>query len=509
MPPEAVAGTANLDLALSSSALAGLKPAVDYLRGYRYECLEQKVSRVAPLVVAREVLEAFGTPKAEGQALVQEVLDALPGLKTRSGGLSLWPGQKPNPWATAYALQLCAQARSQGYKLPQSTINSALEYLDKAVADDSDAEYWTYPYNEREKLASRAFMLATLAAWERGDESALNLVYDQRDKLPVSGLAWLLRACKAHPAEAKVVARQMLDHLVVEAGKAHFRDTMDGTHIYESPTRTSALALAALLEAGFDFPQSAQVVQWLVSRREQGRWRTTQENAAVFAALSSWYRKKEAAAPNFEASVLLAGQEALRQAFLGRDLRIVSKRLPVPDGGAPLRVSRQGAGTLHLSAMLRYASATAPAPVDAGLSVSKLIEPVEGKPDPSGRYPAGTLLRVRLLVTSAHEQVYVVVNDPVAAGMEVVQSNFATERTDLDLQGQAEDRPWWGGFQRQEIYDDRVLLFADVLTAGVHRYTYYLRAAFPGRYAMPPTLVEAMYSPEVYGRSAGEKVIVQ
>ena len=144
-----------------------------------------------------------------------------------------------------------------------------------------------------------------------------------------------------------------------------------------------------------------------------------------------------------------------------------------------------------------------------GLSVSKLIEPVEGKPDPSGSYPAGTLLRVRLLVTSAHEQVYVVVNDPVAAGMEVVQSNFATERTDLDLQGQAEDRPWWGGFQRQEIYDDRVLLFADVLTAGVHRYTYYLRAAFPGRYAMPPTLVEAMYSPEVYGRSAGEKVIVQ
>jgi alpha-2-macroglobulin len=35
------------------------------------------------------------------------------------------------------------------------------------------------------------------------------------------------------------------------------------------------------------------------------------------------------------------------------------------------------------------------------------------------------------------------------------------------------------------------------------------RATTPGRYVVPPAKAEEMYAPETFGRSAGDRVIVQ
>lgn len=507
VPAEAIPGTAQLDVALSSSALAGLKPAVQYLKAYPYECLEQRTSRVMPIVAAREVIEAFTGDKVGGRQLVQEVLDSLAGVQTSTGGLSLWAGNPPSPWATAYALHLCARARTQGFKLPQATIDKALDYLERAVADSSDSQLWAHRYSQKESLSTQAYMLKVLGLWGRDDQASANRLYADRANLPLSGQAWLLSAMAKHPKESDVLAKLLLNRLALEPTTAHFReDANDLYRTYESPVRTSALALETLLETGHDFPQAGLVVHWLARQRKQGRWETTQENAAVFTALSAWYRKHESLPPGFEATLAVAGQTVLQEKFQGRNLNIVSKTIPLSAGVQPLRVSREGTGTLYLSALLKYASRQPLPAADAGLSVIKQVE-VVGTPQ-SGNYAAGTLLRVRLTVASSQARSFVVVNDPVAAGMEVVQTRFATDRQDLET-GSEDAYTWWGGFNHHEIYDDRVLLFSDDLDAGVHRFSYYLRAAYPGRYKLLPTLAECMYEPEIFGRTGAEEVVVR
>jgi hypothetical protein len=54
--------------------------------------------------------------------------------------------------------------------------------------------------------------------------------------------------------------------------------------------------------------------------------------------------------------------------------------------------------------------------------------------------------------------------------------------------------------------DDRVLLFADSLRAGIHTHRYLARALSSGVFGQPGTKAEQMYAPEVFGRSA-ERVV--
>jgi uncharacterized protein YfaS (alpha-2-macroglobulin family) len=51
------------------------------------------------------------------------------------------------------------------------------------------------------------------------------------------------------------------------------------------------------------------------------------------------------------------------------------------------------------------------------------------------------------------------------------------------------------------MHDDRVLLFADYLTPGIHTHRYLTRALTFGDFHAPGTKIEEMYSPEVFGRS--------
>ncbi|HTY08461.1 MAG TPA: hypothetical protein VMF29_04790, partial [Candidatus Edwardsbacteria bacterium] len=129
-----------------------------------------------------------------------------------------------------------------------------------------------------------------------------------------------------------------------------------------------------------------------------------------------------------------------------------------------------------------------------------------------------------LTVTSTQDRHYVVVDDPLPAGCEAVNESFATESNELlrrahrsadtdDSEGDSGDEEdyswWWGGFCHFETYDDKVLAFADLLSNGTHTHTYLMKALCGGRFSMPQTKAEEMYSPEVFGWTASKTVEIK
>ncbi len=62
---------------------------------------------------------------------------------------------------------------------------------------------------------------------------------------------------------------------------------------------------------------------------------------------------------------------------------------------------------------------------------------------------------------------------------------------------------------RREVRDDRVVTTFDKIEPGMYRVHYLARATSIGSFVMPPTRIEAMYAPEVYGRTAAGMLTVK
>jgi len=153
---------------------------------------------------------------------------------------------------------------------------------------------------------------------------------------------------------------------------------------------------------------------------------------------------------------------------------------------------------------------------DEGFAVSKKITTFKGDTLVK-EFKAGQTYKVTLKISTTQERHYVVVDDPLPAGFEVVNTAFATESQEQMRQmGRTQEYSgddawgrWWGTFDHTEIYDDRVLLFADLLANGNHEYSYFVRAITAGTFALPQTKAEEMYTPEVFGWCPDRVVVVK
>ncbi|HEY1534430.1 MAG TPA: hypothetical protein VGF76_10435, partial [Polyangiaceae bacterium] len=245
--------------------------------------------------------------------------------------------------------------------------------------------------------------------------------------------------------------------------------------------------------------------------------------------------------PDFQVKALL-GQTAVLDADLrGRSLSSQQGRVDIAKvaglQGAALLFEKRGAGTLFYQARLRYARRTLPTDtLDQGFFVQKALRPVtpEGLPqalasiaDSSApRFAGGDLVLADLVIVTPSPRDFVVVDDPLPAGFEAVDSHLATSSSALNV-GESGSSPcddcgdeeardelasghtFFEDYTQRELRDDRVLFFVDHMAAGMYHYRYLARATTLGKFVLPSTRVEEMYTPETFGRNGATLVSVE
>ena len=163
-------------------------------------------------------------------------------------------------------------------------------------------------------------------------------------------------------------------------------------------------------------------------------------------------------------------------------------------------------------------------PVDRGVRVERWYEDFDtGRPVTS--VAEGGLVRVRLRITVPTARYFLVLDDPLPAGLEAVDLSLRTasampgpgakaaaEETDHEEE-EDDDAPrwgygswdsgWWSPFDHRELRDDRVVYSATLLWPGSYTASYVARATTAGTFVKPPAHAEEMYNPAVSGRSDG------
>ncbi len=523
IPNDIYRNLGELEITTASTALGGLEGSVDYLFEYPYGCLEQQMSRILPIILGKDMVDAFHLSILEGKdarVMAQKGLDEIGEYQAEDGGLSIWKGARwPSPYVTAYTLCVMAEAKSHGYTVDPAVENKAIDFCKSFLRGVFKPGS---PYDMHCWYGIKALMVYALALQDQPDPAYMEQLFQLRDDLPVFARALLLKAIHASTRTEEMeseLIRNLMNQIKVTSTTAHFEEpNWEGLEwIYSTNTRTTAIILQALLEVGSRDPVFSKVVRWIMQEQRVGRWRSTQENVYVVDALSTYFQAFESDIPFFKATISVAGKKILQQMFEGRNLNTITsteKLTSFKQGEQlPVDIKKLGPGILYYGIRMNYYPVKDSIPRDEGIALLKTVTPLTGSMKSDSTFDAGSSFKVTLTVITPQERNFVVVDDPLPAGFEAVNLNFETESSELSRQlgeeQSSDDEYWWGGFNHVEQKDDKVLLFADALFAGVHTYSYLVRATTYGTFQMPATYAGQMYAPDVFGTTTTKTVVVK
>jgi alpha-2-macroglobulin len=520
----------GLSFSTSSTALQGLTDAVLYLTSYPYECSEQLASRILAIAALKDVLSAF---EAEGlpdpaalEAAVQRDIELLWSMQNGDGGWPIWrKGQDSIPFYSIHVAHALQRAEDKGFDVPQSAQDQALSYL--RTIEDRYPDY--YSQETRRSLSAYAVYVRHLMGDSDPAKADRLLGETSLDDTPLETLAWLWPVLDAggFSAQVEAIGRHFNNRAVETANAANFT-TSYGDQAYlmlHSDRRTDGLILDSLITVQPDSDLIPKVVNGLLAHRTRGRWNNTQENVFILLALDHYFNTFEAQTPEFVARAWLGDQYLAEHAYSGRSTERHETLVPMSflvDGPAeqPIIVSKDGEGRLYYRLGLNYAPDDLNLePLDMGFTVQRIYEAVDDPEDvyqdADGRWhiKAGARVRVTLTMVTSNRRYHVALVDPLPAGLEIINPALAVSGTipqDPNASTYRYGWWWWGTwYEHQNMRDERAEAFASLLWDGVYEYTYVARATTPGTFVVPPAKAEEMYSPEVFGRSGSDWVIVE
>jgi uncharacterized protein YfaS (alpha-2-macroglobulin family) len=559
-----------LDVHLSTSALVGIDSAFDQLFDYPYGCTEQLTSRTIPLLSLTDMARAFhARVPAKSHDAVDDAVGAILHHQHGDGGFGYWDDDPPVAWLSAYAMWALEAASKQGYYVPPGALDKGVEYLRTALAKQAkkksaDTEEGPAPTadstgdpdappaaegDDREAAdetdrdldaTSRAFIADVLAMVGSADPAYLDTAYESREHVPLAARALLLHAmATAHmrALELHTLATEIEQRLRVGANEALAGDdgaeaaiSEPGESDVDSQGRTTALALRALLAADPKHPLAPRLARGLLGLRREGAWRSTQENLWALVALEEYRKAQEGRAADLDVQAFLGNDPVGSFAFHAGQVEADPVTLPMQRvagySKGQLSFDVKGQGTIFYAATLASASMDLPQkPEDHGFFVQRLMhvpelgelrlaEPPLPKTS-SARAAAGDLVVVDLLVESAEPRDQVVIDDPLAGGLEAVNFDLETSSKlesvdDVGTERVSRHRGLGGygyAFARpdqvhREVHDDRVLTFARHLDPGMYHFRYLVRATTVGHFVVPPAEIHCMYAPEASGRTS-------
>lgn len=556
LPAAVRADAGGLTVSASTSLLGGVAAAAAELVEYPYGCVEQTASRLLPLVALQDVMQTYPLPIPDGdvQRFLAAGVQRILSMQTAEGGFAYWPGgREPNVYATAYATWVLQLASRAGYPIPKTELGRAADYLQRLVEppakspaataedeeSDSESPSSTALGTDYLDQARRALAVQALTELDRPVPRALAALLDKRDELPLFARALLvLSRQRQAPAPgdtrpaAGLLAEELLSNIAELPGTAHVNEKLPYSlaPLFHSATRTDAMVLLALLRTHPRHPAIAKLARGLLEQRGSGGWRNTQETAYAVLALAEYARIYEKESPSLVARAWvprLGAQPQWEASFSGRSFAAQSIQLPMaqllpallpiaeptaapslPSGQAAtppgLILQRKGQGRLYYRVGLEWSPTAAELPARAqGLRIERRLRTAHGAVTAAMPLPPAEPVAIDLVIQNQALLHYVVADVPLPAGLEAVHLNLGRGQRAATLPGERS-----GLVSHEEARRDRALLFFDLLPPGTHRHTIYVRATTPGRYTLPPAQAEAMYAPEVYGRSKSDHVTV-
>ncbi len=492
-PADALAGRSVMRVGVSASIAGSLAGVRDWLQRYPYGCLEQKSSK------------AIGIGDAAAWSAIGE---ELPSYLDEDGLAAYFPPREGAAAAGSDTLTawLLAISKDAGLALPAPARDRMLEALARFVEGRIRRDSWA----PRPDLAVRRLAaLATLTRYGRATVRMASALDPDPNRLPTSAVIDWLQVLDALPALPQRDARRAAAEQVLRARLSYAATRLQFTSedddrwwwLMASGDANAARLLLAVLERPAWKDDVPRLLGGLLARQRNGAWTTTTANAWGAVAVRRFAQRfeSETVAGNTRAAIVPPGQAAGAGPGAGAvafdwTAPSVDWTLAMPDGASTLRMSHAGSGAPWVTVQA-LAAVPLRAALANGFRVTRTMTPVQRR-DPAA-LSRGDVVRVRVEIVADTQMTWVVLDDPVPAGAAVLGAGLGRDSAISTRDERSEGlRPDW-----EERGFGGVRAYWSLLPAGRVVYEYTLRLNQAGEARLPPTRVEAMYAPEVFGES--------
>ncbi len=483
-PAGALPGRGSVDIRLADTLAPPLSGVRAYMTAYPYNCFEQRLSRIVTLG------DAAGWTALAGD---------IPTYQASDGLLRYWPSDtlEGSEALTAYVLSLTADA---GLPIPDGPRDRMIEGL-KAVIDGR-VRHEDYGDVRLQRLAA----FAALARVGAATPAMLGQIGLGVNEMPTAQLADYLVAIDkvqglANAAALKGAAEAALrKRLVYEGTRLDLSDQSNAAWwLMSSGDEAAVKALIAVLGRPGWQEEAPRMMVGVALRQSRGHWDTTTANAwgTIAARKFAAIYPAEAVAGTTTAS--LGAASIARTWPLAEPSRFVS--LPLPRAQAPLKLLQSGGAgpwaMVSVSAAVPLKSA-----INAGYKMTKSVAVVQARKQ--GVLTRGDVIKVTISVEASAERNWVVVSDPVPAGATIIGDQGGQSSLLAQVTGDSGVSPSYverGGATWRGYFG--------WVPRGSFSVSYTVRLNGAGTFNLPPTRVEAMYSPAIFAALPNAPVTVQ
>jgi len=515
----------GLDVELSPSLAGSLLSALEAM-----DVPETSVSAetsVSYLLPNLEVYRALRNASLDDPTLTARVTTSLNAsvsrlsyLQNADGGWSWWgTSEKSDPYISAYVLFGLMRARLAGATVSDDVVNRAVKFL-------QEMQLTLNANTKGAELDEITFIQFVLSLAGATDSTIANALYDARDRMSPTSIAWLASILKTiNPAETRV--RDLISNLetsaIRTASSAHWETPSENIFTRGSTIYTTSTVLYVLAQLDPAHQIVIDAVRYLAAHRNaHGLWSIGHENAWAIMALNEAMVGLGDLRSDFGFNATLNGSPLTSGDVAGIQLAPLDAHVPLeflsPTSPNLLIINREdGLGRLYYRAVLNVSRPVQDVkPLNDGMSIERVYcgssQSKSCTPLLSLQLGSTQPITAQLTLTLPHESYYVMVEDYIPAGMEILNRALKTSQQGVDTTGvqvQFDDKDpfangwgWWL-FHDPQIRDEGILYTADYLPAGTYMLTYTLVPLQAGEYQVLPAHAWESFFPEVQGTSAG------
>jgi alpha-2-macroglobulin len=504
-PADAEAGRGGISVQIKPVLAASLTGVRDYMDHYAYTCLEQKVSRAIAL---------------KDKVLWQATMSQLPSYLDSDGLVKFFPVMRQgSDTLTAYVLAIAAEA---GYGIPDYLRNRMTAGLRQFV-EGKVIRYGALPTADYaiRKLAA----IEALSSYGQAEAKLLTIIPVDPNLWPTSALLdWiniLRRVADIPRKEERLKEGQQLLRTRMNFQGTRMTFSTEGMDrlwwLMASADGNAVRSVLTLMDLEGWREDLPHLAAGALGRMRQGHWDTTTANAWGVLAMGKFSARYEKTPVGGTTQAALNGKTRTldwQKASAGGTLSF-----DWPTGRETMKVSHSGPGapwaTIRATAALRPTK-----PFSSGFQVTRTVTKLGDHSDTahvsagtvnnggspsrfsaenkgsSAKFNVGDIVRVHLDMEAQSDMTWVVINDPIPAGASILRTGLGGD----SLMSAAGEKT--RGFAR-EVFTERsqeaFRVYYEYVPKGKWSTEYTLRLNNEGVFQMPPSRMEALYAPEMFG----------